>query len=184
MRGTLTLSDAVWRKRHRIIVALAFLHALALPVVGLAESRLLSGLVAGAAVAVLAGASLIRIRGELSATARRAHSLLATVALLTASASLVHLTGGPLAAQLHLFAVAGVIALYEDWLPFGLALAYVLVLRIVFDGSSWEWTGIDAVFVVALAGALVAGQAATERQRAALVASDRRQRAIVDALEE
>src|SRR5690349_16446814 len=143
MRGTLTLSDAVWRRRHRIIVALAFLHALALPVVAPAEGRrVVGGLVAGAVVAGLAGLSLIRIGGQLSARVRRAHSLLATVALLTASASLVHLTGGPLAAQLHLFAVAGVIALYEDWLPFGLALAFVLVLRVVFDGSSWEWTGI------------------------------------------
>src|SRR4051794_2069205 len=185
MRGTLTLSDAVWRRRHRIIVALAFAHAIALPLIALSEDRsLVTGLAAGVAVAALAGAALLRSGGALSVTARRAHSLLAVAALLTASASIVHLTGGAYGAQMHLFAMAGVFAFYEDWLPFGLALAFVVVLRMVFDGSSWRWTALDSTFIVALATALVAGSAATERQRTALVASDRRQRAILDALEE
>jgi signal transduction histidine kinase len=185
MRGTLTLSDAVWRRRHRYIVALALANAVALPLIALANDRSLpTALITAAVVAALAGTALIGLGGALSANARRVHSLLAVVALLTASASIVHMTGGPIWAQLHLFVMAGVIGFYEDWLPFGVAVAFVLGLRLFFGGSSWEWTAIDSAFIAALAGALVVGWRATERQRGQLVASDRRQRAIFDALEE
>ena len=47
--------------------------------------------------------------------------------LITASAVIVHLSGGVVEAHLHFFVMAGVTTLYQDWLPFGLALAYVVV---------------------------------------------------------
>src|SRR2546423_7395536 len=99
MRGTLTLSDAVWRRRHRGIVALAFAHALALPLIALPDHDSLTvALAAGGAVALLSGMALIGTSGSLTPGARRAHSLLAVVALPPASAAIVHMTGGPLEA--------------------------------------------------------------------------------------
>jgi hypothetical protein len=45
----------------------------------------------------------------------------------TASAVIVHLSGGVVEAHFHFFVMIGVIPLYQDWRPFGLALGYVVV---------------------------------------------------------
>jgi len=47
--------------------------------------------------------------------------------LVTASALLVHLAGGTIEMHFHFFVVVGLITLYQDWVPFGLALLYVVV---------------------------------------------------------
>jgi diguanylate cyclase len=46
--------------------------------------------------------------------------------LITSSAVIVHLSGGVVEAHFHFFVMVGVITLYQDWLPFGLALGYVV----------------------------------------------------------
>ena len=51
--------------------------------------------------------------------------------LITASAVIVHLSGGVVEAHFHFFVMVGVITLYQDWLPFGLALGYVVVRHAV-----------------------------------------------------
>jgi hypothetical protein len=61
------------------------------------------------------------------ALGRRARSTAAVLGLVTASAVIVHLSGGVIEAHFHFFVMVGVITLYQDWLPFGLALGYVVV---------------------------------------------------------
>jgi signal transduction histidine kinase len=118
-----TLPDAVWEKRHRFLGALLAAHALVLPIFGIAmgfsvvHSTLEGGLVPGT-VAVTA----LLIRGP-----RKLRAGLVTVGLLTCSALLTHLSGGYIEAHFHFFIVIILIGLYEDWLPFGLALAYVVL---------------------------------------------------------
>jgi signal transduction histidine kinase len=117
-----TLPDAVWEKRHRFLVALLVAHAIALPIFGIAmgfsvaHSILDGGLLPGAfaLTALLPGPR--KLRGGL-----------ATLGLLTCSALLVHLSGGYIEAHFHFFIVIILIGLYEDWLPFGLALAFVVL---------------------------------------------------------
>jgi diguanylate cyclase (GGDEF)-like protein/PAS domain S-box-containing protein len=48
------------------------------------------------------------------------------VGLLTSSAVLVHLSGGAIEAHFHFFVMVSILTLYEDWIPFLLAFAYVL----------------------------------------------------------
>jgi len=58
---------------------------------------------------------------------RRARACAAVFGLVTASALLVHLSGGTIEMHFHFFVVVGLITLYQDWVPFGLALLYVVV---------------------------------------------------------
>ena len=57
----------------------------------------------------------------------RLASSAASVSLMTASAMVVHLSGGITEAHFHFFVMIVVLTLYEDWVPFLVSLAYVLV---------------------------------------------------------
>jgi hypothetical protein len=61
------------------------------------------------------------------AMGQRARSAAAVLGLITSSAILAHLSGGVIEMHFHCFEMLGVITLYQDWLPFGLALGYVVV---------------------------------------------------------
>jgi signal transduction histidine kinase len=157
-----TLPDAVWEKRHRFLVALLAAHALALPIFGMAmgysavHSILEGGLIPG--IAALAA---------LLPGPRKVRAGLVTLGLLSCSAVLTHFSGGYIEAHFHFFIVIVLVGLYEDWLPFGLALAYVVLHHGIggaIDPSSvynhpaaqqhpWRWAAIHGVAISA-AGAL------------------------------
>jgi two-component system, cell cycle response regulator len=89
----------------------------------------------------------------------------ASMGLLTGSAALVDISGGLTELHFSFFVVIVVLTLYEDWVPFLVAVAFVLVHhgimgtldpRAVFDTPAawahpWAWAGLHALFV-ALAG--------------------------------
>ena len=153
-----SLPVAVWQRRHRVIVAVLWLHALAIlcwGIVGgvdLGHSLAEGGLVAAAAL--LAGWPRL---------GRDGRTALATLGLLTASAVLVHLSGGLIEMHFHFFVMLGLIALYQDWLPFLLSLAYVvlhhgamgvLTPQSVYNhpgawAHPWRWAAIHGGFVLA-----------------------------------
>jgi diguanylate cyclase (GGDEF)-like protein len=95
----------------------------------------------------------------------KVRSAFVSVGLLTAAALLVHLTGGLIEAHFYFFVVIVALTIYEDWLPFLLAVAYVLVHHGVVGmlephqvynrpaewAHPWLWAGIHAFFV-AMAG--------------------------------
>src|SRR5207244_11844813 len=56
----------------------------------------------------------------------RARSAAACLGLMTASAMLVHLANGAIEAHVHFFVMVSVIALYQDWLPFLVAIGFVV----------------------------------------------------------
>jgi diguanylate cyclase (GGDEF)-like protein/PAS domain S-box-containing protein len=104
---------------------------------------------------------------------------------MTSSAVLIHLSGGVIEVHFHFFVMLSIIALYNDWFPFLLALSYVVlhhgiigVLRPedVYNHPAaiarpWEWAGIHGVFVLmASVAGLVAWRLAEEaRERAQLI---------------
>ena len=153
-----SLPVAVWQRRHRVIVAVLWLHALAIVCwgivggFGLGHSLSEGGLVVAAALL----ASWPRL-------GRDARTALATLGLLTASAVLVHLSGGLIEMHFHFFVMLGLIALYQDWLPFLLSLAYVvlhhgamgvLTPQSVYShpgawAHPWRWAAIHGGFVLA-----------------------------------
>jgi diguanylate cyclase (GGDEF)-like protein len=167
------LTPEVWARRHRGIVWLLWLHVAGIVAFALLRGYgLLHGLQEASLVAAFA------VPAAHPAFARRARSAAAVLGLITASAVLVHLSGGVVEAHFHFFVMIGVITLYQDWLPFGLALAYVVVHHTVLgmlaptqvfnhpaaERAPWKWALIHGAFVAAASVAYLVNWRLSERQ--------------------
>ncbi len=167
------LTPEVWARRHRGIVVLLWLHVAG--VVAFAVARgygVAHSLLEASVVAVFA------LAAAHPAIGRRVRSAAAVVGLITSSAVLVHLAGGVIEMHFHFFVMIGVITLYQDWLPFGLALGYVVVhhgllgvLRPtdVFNHPAawqqpWKWALIHGGFVLAASVAYLVNWRLSEGQ--------------------
>lgn len=115
------LPDPLWRARHRALLGLLVLH-----VAGLAPWALANGHPAGHVLAELAGLAGLALVGALARSRTLAASSV-SIGLVAAAAVLVHLGGGRSVLHFHFFVVVAALALYQQWLPFGLALTFVLV---------------------------------------------------------
>jgi len=150
------LRPTAFALRHRGILVLLWLHVPALAAFGVARGFGLGhSLVEGAAVASLAVVATLA-RGQ---TIR---SLAAALGLVTSSAVLVHLWDGAIEGHFHFFVVMTVLALYQSWLPFMVALAFIVLEHGIFGalasssvyahaaGSShpWTWALIHGGFVL------------------------------------
>ena len=190
------LPVAVWERRQRGIVVLLWVHAGALAAMGvvrgygLVHSVLEGGIVAALALLAMQPHGSVRLR---SATA--------TLGLISSSAILVHLSGGVVESHFHFFAMIGIITLYQDWVPFGLAIAYVAVHHgiastmfptSVFNhyaalNNPWKWAVIHAVFVLGASAANLyawrfneEAAAETEAYRARAEEGERRRQAALE----
>ena len=100
---------------------------------------------------------------------------------MTCSAILVYLSGGAIEAHFHFFVMVPVVALYEDWWPFGTGIVYVLAEHGIIGGAwpetvyshhaghehPWRFAGIHAAFVAAASVASLAQWRQGERARLA-----------------
>ena len=156
-RGQL-LPDALWLRRHRWIVYLLAFHAVGLTAFGLVRGfGLAHCLVEGGVIAATA------VVARTTGLSRSVRSVAASIGLVTSSALLVHISGGAIEAHFHFFFVLGVLTLYQDWLPFLLAIGYVVLHHGVLGAIEptsvynhadaiahpWRWAVIHAAFVVA-----------------------------------
>jgi diguanylate cyclase (GGDEF)-like protein len=166
------LPEAVWQRRHRVIVrvALASAGALLLLCWAWGAGQLAAVLVLVAVVGPLAPA----IAPVLGRTVRSAAT---TVSLLAASVALVHLWSGVTEAHFVFFVMVGLVSLYQQWVPFGIALVVVtlhhgvigtLYPHAVFGHSGmhnpWLWAGVHAAFVLAASLAHLASWRLNEDQ--------------------
>jgi PAS domain S-box-containing protein len=157
-----TLPDGVWRTRHRGILALLWLHVPALLIFALLQGETFThSLSEASAVAVPAVAALLAYRR------RRLSTILASVGLVSASAVLVHLSGGTIEAHFHFFIMVGVVVLYQDWWPFGVAIAFVTLhhgiagalapLEVYNHPSAiqhpWRWAAIHGLAILGMSAA-------------------------------
>jgi diguanylate cyclase (GGDEF)-like protein len=158
--GTLPPDD--WERRHRALLAFLWVNTFAFFTWGLIAGTYgpLHDLAHGSALLVFAAL------GGASRLAPKVRSVAVSLGLLTAAALLVHVTGGVIEAHFYFFVVIVLLTLYEDWRPFLLAVAYVLlhhgVLGMldphsVFNSGNesrqpWKWATIHALFI-AMAGA-------------------------------
>jgi diguanylate cyclase (GGDEF)-like protein len=158
------LSEHVWERRHRAILALLWAHAPSIVVFaivrGYSLDHALVEVVPIVGTAVLAG---IRTSG------RGFRAGWAALGLLTCSAVIVHLSGGVIETHFHFFVMVGVLTMYQDWIPFLVAIAYVVVHHGVMgwlDPASvfnhpaaqahpWVWAGIHGAFVLAASAAYI-----------------------------
>jgi diguanylate cyclase (GGDEF)-like protein/PAS domain S-box-containing protein len=108
---------------------------------------------------------------------RRGRSVAAVLGLLSASAVLVYGWHGQIEAHFHFFVMIVLLSLYEDWLLFGLAVAYVALEHGILGalsphdvynhgGNPWLWAGVHGVFVLAAGAACVATWRLNENARA------------------
>ncbi|MCW2984077.1 MAG: hypothetical protein JWR63_1647 [Conexibacter sp.] len=157
-----TLPAAAFEARHRTVLALLWLHVVALPAFALARGYpLIHGVLDTLPILISALGAGHRGLG------RRARASIGALGLVTCSAIFTHLWGGVTEAHFHFFVVVALLSLYEDWIPWGLAIGYVLVHhgvmgaldpQSVYGAHSdavahpWRWAGIHAAFIGALAG--------------------------------
>ncbi|MEA3201014.1 MAG: two-component system, NarL family, sensor histidine kinase BarA [Thermoplasmata archaeon] len=169
-----SLPADAWEARHRGVLYLLAAHAAGLAAFGVAlgwpawHAMLEGGLVA--AIGIVAAQRRL---------SRRARSVVASFGLMSCSAILVHLSGGYIEAHFHFFVMLGVVFLYEDWLPYVLAVGFVAIHHgvvgtldphSVFNHPSgisdpWVFALIHALFILGLSAALLVAWNAIERAR-------------------
>jgi len=167
------LPDDIWQQRHRVIVALLWLHVPALLLLAvLMGHEVLHSI---GEVMIIAACALLASWGRPGRTLRAS---IATLGLSTASAMAVHFSGGYVEAHFHFFVMLGVITLYQSWVPFLLALTYVVVHHGVLGAivptavfnhpdawlNPWKWAFIHAGFILAGSAAYLAAWRLTEYQ--------------------
>ena len=155
----------VWAKRHRGILIFLWAHVPGLFVYALVRGVGLRHAVLEAAMPAVFALGATMLRQE-----RRWSTLAAVFGLLTASAVLVHLSGGVIETHFHFFVVVGILTLYQDWEPFLLGIGYVVVEHglggalipdaVYNHGAAqrdpWTWAAVHGVFVLAMSAAGVA----------------------------
>jgi diguanylate cyclase (GGDEF)-like protein len=167
------LPEHILRRRHHTIVWLMWLHVVGLTAFGLFQGQPIGHMAFECALltlpAVLATTEWLSMRQRVAA---------ASLGLITASAMLVHLWGGVIEAHFHFFVMIGVLTLYQDWMPFLVAIGYVVVhhgLGGVISPSHvynhpdaiahpWRWALIHGAFVLAASAAHIVAWRTNENQ--------------------
>ena len=167
------LPEDVWQRRHRAIVRLALVAAAAL--VLFAWLRGYGQPVVVVVLLVVAGPLAVAAPQRLG---RKPRAAATTVSLMAASAALVHLWGGVTESHFVFFVMIGVVSLYQDWVPYGIAILTVALhhglvgtlypQEVFAHGAAhtnpWVWAGIHAAFVLAASLAHLAAWRLNEDQ--------------------
>jgi diguanylate cyclase (GGDEF)-like protein/PAS domain S-box-containing protein len=147
-----------WEHRHRVIVVILWFHAVGLTIFGLARGYTLAHTVADTSIVATAAAFASWTR-----LGRKWQSVVAAFGLVAASGILVHLSGGVVEAHFHYFVVVVILSLYEDWVPFLVAISFVVFEHGLFGAiaphsvynhqaavnNPWKWALIHGGFVLA-----------------------------------
>ena len=168
-----SLPEDAWRGRHRALCYLLRAH-----VVGIFGFALLRGF---GVVHGLGDAGIVALFAVLATTdgpRRRFSSAMAAMGLVVSSAVIVHLSGGVIEAHFHFFVMVGILTLYQDWLPFLLAIGFVVahhaILGSIDPGAVYNhpdaiahpltWALVHGAFVVAASIASVVAWRLNEEQ--------------------
>jgi signal transduction histidine kinase len=107
-----TLDDQTFSRRHRFLCWVLALHVPALFAFGVARGY------DPVHVAVEMSVPLACLAFARLGVNRRVAAFFVTAGLVYCSSVLVHLSGGSIEAHFHFFILIGLIALYQDWVPF------------------------------------------------------------------
>src|SRR5438445_8752659 len=116
------LADDRWLPRHRVMTAVLWLHVVGLPVYGVYRGYSVLHCLLDTAPMALMWLAAAQPRGG-----RTFRSVMSALGLMTAAALLVHLSGGVIEAHFHFFVMVALLSLSQDWVPFLLAPAFVVV---------------------------------------------------------
>jgi hypothetical protein len=165
-----SLPEEVWRRRHRFLLGLTWFHAAIIalvgPVLGYSWELSFDALFHDGTVLHTVGeGSLVAFFALLASrkgTKRKFRATVVGIGLMTSSAILVHLSGGYIEFHFHFFVMLAFLALYQDWIPYTLAIGYVAIHHGVVGvlwpeevynhtaalRAPWTWAGIHAFFVL------------------------------------
>lgn len=180
-----TIPDDVWGRRHRYFIIAVLIHIPILFGIGLLEGpesitgMSLPSIPLRMLLLELGIVAAFEFAAAVPGLNRRIRTLLAVTGLAFTSGVLVHVSGGYIEAHFHFFVAIGIAAVYEDWLPFGVGIGYVIVTHGVFgmvDPSRvynhaaaqlnpWVWAFIHGAFVTMLALALAIHLSSIEKSR-------------------
>lgn len=177
------LPEGAWQQRHRGITALLWAHAVAIPIFALARGYSLTHALIESSVAPLTAAA-----ASTALLSRRMRMMATSLGLLSCSAVLVHLSGGLIEMHFHFFVIVVVISLYQDWLPFLSAIAYVLIQHGIFGAINpgsvfnhpsameypWRWAGVHSLFIAAISVASIVNWRVNERHAQQATAAENR----------
>jgi diguanylate cyclase (GGDEF)-like protein len=167
------LPEHIWRLRHAAIVWLLWLHVPALFTFGIFQGQAVPHMLLECGL--IASAAWFAASERFTMTQR---VVAASFGLITCSAVLVHLWGGYIEAHFHFFVMVGVLTLYQAWVPFLVAIGYVvlhhgvvgvLAPESVFNHPSavespWRWALIHGGFVLAASVAHIVAWRTNENQ--------------------
>ena len=181
------IPDESFKKRHRGIIT--FTLALVPLLFGISRLTGVQSVTGAELPAIpmthsLAGSGLVvslLLVAAIPQLPRRVRAAMAAMAFMTTASTLAYFTGGFIEAHFLYFVGVGVVALYEDWVPFGITIGYVAIQHSVFGLIEWfmvynhpaamanpvVWGGIHAVGVLMLATAITFlwQSIATQRQQ-------------------
>jgi signal transduction histidine kinase len=152
-----TLDDESFRRRHLLMCWILGLHLPALFAFGVWQGY---GVRHSALEIAIPAFCLVFAR---MARNRRLAAFFVTAGLVFCSSVLVHLSGGTIEAHFHFFILIGLIALYQDWVPFlwdvvftvlshGVGSSIAADLMFNHDAAQnrpWSWAAIHGVAVLA-----------------------------------
>jgi PAS domain S-box-containing protein len=171
------LPDDAWLPRHRVILGLLALH-----VPGIFLFALYQGYGSVHALLEVLPVAGLAVCAYRSTKRRQTSTVCASIGLITASATLVHLSGGMIEAHFHFFVMVGVISLYQDWRPFLAAIGFVLLQHGIVgvlaphdvynhpgaEQHPWVWAGVHGGFILAMSLAGMANWKFSERSQSQL----------------
>jgi diguanylate cyclase (GGDEF)-like protein/PAS domain S-box-containing protein len=154
----------LWLPRHRVMGAVLWLHVVGLPVYGVLRGYSIPHCLQDTAPLAAMWLAAMQPRGG-----RTFRSVMSALGLMMAAALLVHFSGGVIEAHFHFFVMVALLSLYQDWIPFLIALAFVViqhgVMGVLFPATvydhldafehPWRWAFIHGGFVLAAAAANV-----------------------------
>src|SRR5215212_2700596 len=170
-----TLPADVWQRRHSAMVVVVWLHVVGLAIFGLARGYpLWHGAIDVFPIATFGAAATLKRRSM------RFRACMVALGLLSSSAVLVHMSGGSTEAHFHFFVMVTLLACYEEWVPYLLAIVFVLahhtVMGMVEPGSVYDhasavneplkWASIHALFIAGLCAVNVISWRMNEDARA------------------
>jgi len=152
-----TLDAETFHRRHLFICWVLGLHLPALFLFGVVQGYS----VATAALEMITPTACLAL--ALTVRNRRTASFFATAGLVFCSSVLVHFSGGMIEAHFHFFILIGIIALYQDWVPFAWNAVFTTLSHGLASGMSpdsmfnhyagqnkpWLWATIHGVSVLA-----------------------------------
>jgi PAS domain S-box-containing protein len=167
-----SLPAPVWQSRHRFLLRLTWLHASLIAVIAVMfgdswELSLAALVRDGTMLRTIAEAIIVGFFASVAAltTGRALPPVAVGFGLISASAFLVHLSGGAIEFHFHFFVVLAFLALYQDRISYILVLVYLLIYHAVIGAlwphyvynhpaalaAPWSWAAVHSFFLIAAA---------------------------------